>query len=120
MSTVKPADPDILSEEENSDEDGCGCCQSDEEGAQKAQDPLADADKPRIKMKLVMDKQNRAHVVEVEVDENGNEVKRENIDRKTDQEEFGEEDLLIASPVVLGFSFSEKWVVLLCAPQKPC
>ena len=107
VSTVKPADPDILDEEENSDED-CGCCQEEEDtGTSPPEEPLADADQPRIKMKLVVDGQNRPHVVEVEVDEHGNQIQREDI-QKAEQEEIGDDDLLISSPVVLGFSFSEK------------
>ena len=107
VSTVKPADPDILDEEENSDED-CGCCQDDDDtGASPPEEPLADADQPRIKMKLVVDGRNRPHVIEVEVDEHGNQIQREDI-QKAEQEEIGDDDLLISSPVVLGFSFSEK------------
>lgn len=114
ISTVKPKDPDILEEEEDSDDGSCGCCaeSSDEEGA-KAREPLEDADKPTTKMKLVVDEHEHAHIVEVEVDENGNEVQKEDIDQLPGQEgtverEFTEEELLIASPVVLGFSFKEK------------
>ena len=114
ISTVKPKDPDILEEEEDSDDGSCGCCaeSSDEEGA-KAREPLEDADKPTTKMKLVLDENERPHIVEIEVDENGNEVQKESIDKLPGQEgtaerEFTEEELLIASPVVLGFAFSEK------------
>ena len=107
VSTVKPADPDILDEEENSDED-CGCCQEDDDtGTSPPEEPLADADHPRIKMKLVVDDRNQPHVVEVEVDEHGNQIQREHI-QKAEQEDIGDDDLLISSPVVLGFSFSEK------------
>lgn len=107
VSTVKPADPDILSEDEDSDEEGCGCG-SESEGQGATQEPLADADKPRLKMKLVMDKHERPHLVEVEVDANGNEIQKEDLEQKGEQEEFTEEELLIASSVVLGFAFSEK------------
>lgn len=112
ISTVKPKDPDILEEEEDSDGDSCGCCESSDEGGQKPPDQLEDADKPRIKMKLVMENE-RAHIVEVEMDENGNEIQKEDIDRlpgedDTVEREFSAEELLIASPVVLGFAFSEK------------
>ena len=112
ISTVKPKDPDILSEDEDSDNGSCGCCQSSEdEGVTR--EPLEDADKPTTKMKLVIDEQERPHIVEVEVDQDGNEVQKEEIDQLPGQEgtterEFTEEELLIASPVVLGFAFSEK------------
>lgn len=114
ISTVKPKDPDILDEDEDSDDDSCGCCGSSEEEQEKPRDQLEDADKPRTKMKLVMDENERPHIVEVELDEAGNEIKKEDIDHlptadgTTPDREFTEEELLIASPVVLGFAFSEK------------
>ena len=70
ISTVKPADPDILEEEADSDEGDCNCCDSEEEN--DVSRPLDDADKVETRMKLVVDKKKRAHIVEVEVDENGN------------------------------------------------
>ncbi|KAL8679348.1 MAG: hypothetical protein Q9186_004353 [Xanthomendoza sp. 1 TL-2023] len=115
ISTVKPKDPDILDEDEDSDDGSCGCCGSSEEEETKPRDQLEDADKPRTKMKLVMDEHERPHIVEVELDEAGNEIQKEDIDHlpgqdptTTTEREFTEEELLIASPVVLGFAFSEK------------
>ncbi|KAL8685339.1 MAG: hypothetical protein Q9224_005857, partial [Gallowayella concinna] len=115
ISTVKPKDPDILDEDEDSDDGSCGCCGSSEEEDTKPRDQLEDADKPRTKMKLVMDEHERPHIVEVELDEAGNEIQKEDIDHlpgqdptTTTEREFTEEELLIASPVVLGFAFSEK------------
>ncbi|KAL8932187.1 MAG: hypothetical protein Q9211_006469, partial [Gyalolechia sp. 1 TL-2023] len=115
ISTVKPKDPDILDEDEDSDDASCGCCGSSDEDT-KPRDQLEDADKPKTKMKLVMDEHDRPHIVEVELDEQGNEIQKEDIDHlpanqedNADRErEFTEEELLIASPVVLGFAFSEK------------
>ena len=112
ISTVKPADPDFLGGESDSDEEGC-CCNCDEDDAPRPREPLEDADEAQTRMKLVVDKKGGPHIVEVEVDENGNEVQRENIDKlsgdnDSDRREFSEEELLIASPVVLGFAFSEK------------
>ena len=115
ISTVKPKDPDIIDESEEEDDESCGCCDSSEEEVQKPPDQLEDADEPRTKMKLVVDNDERPHIVEVEVDENGNEIQKEDIDQLPGQDpnassehEFSEEELLIASPVVLGFAFSEK------------
>lgn len=113
ISTVKPKDPDILDEDEDSDDASCGCCDSSEEGDSKPAGQLDDADKPKTKMKLVIDENDRPHVVEVEMDENGNEIQKEDIDLLPGQDgtaerEFNDEELLIASPVVLGFAFSEK------------
>lgn len=109
ISTVKPADPDLLEEDRDSDDGSCGCCDSGDEG-QTFREPLEDADKASTRMKLVVDDQQNPHIVEVEVDENGNEIQKEEIDQLpgTTEKEFTEEELLIASPVVLGFAFSEK------------
>lgn len=112
ISTVKPKDPDILEEEEDSENESCGCCESSDED-RKPPDQLEDADKPKIKMKLIMDENEQPHIIEVEMDENGNEIQKEDIDRLPGQDEavereFSAEELLIASPVVLGFAFSEK------------
>lgn len=113
ISTVKPKDPDILDEDEDSDDGSCGCCESSDEADAKPVGQLDDADKPKTKMKLVMDENDRPHIVEVEMDENGNEIQKEDIDQLPGQDgtaerEFDDEELLIASPVVLGFAFSEK------------
>lgn len=119
ISTVKAADPDILddSEGECSDEGSCADCQqsySDEEGTgQKAGDQFGDAERPITKYKLIKDENDRYMVVEIELDGDGNEMQKEDIEEIPGQEatierEFTEEEFLIASPVVLGFAFSEK------------
>lgn len=113
ISTVKPKDPDILDEDEESDDASCGCCESSDEADSKPVGQLDDADKPKTKMKLVMDENDRPHIVEVEMDENGNEIQKEDIDQLPGQDgtaerKFDDGELLIASPVVLGFAFSEK------------
>ncbi|MCJ1431655.1 hypothetical protein MMC27_001010 [Xylographa pallens] len=112
ISTVKAEDPDLLPEEErDSDEESCGC--GEDEDAQATGQNFEDADKPRIRMKLVTDDHDHAAIVEVEVDENGMEIQKEKIDELPSEDEspertFTDEELLIASPVVLGFAFSEK------------
>ena len=119
ISTVKAADPDILDdmEDECSDEGSCADCQqssSDEEGTgQKAGDQFGDPDRPITKYKLIKDENDRYMVVEIELDGDGNEMQKEDIKEIPGQEatierEFTEEEFLIASPVVLGFAFSEK------------
>lgn len=125
ISTVKPKDPDLFDSfcgSDSDDESGCGCDDSDSEGNED--------DKPMTRMKLVKDKKGHYTLVTVEVDENGDEIRKENIakldneletsssteDTETEEADafkFTEEDLLIASPVVLGFAFSEKlWLEL--------
>ncbi|RAK89868.1 AAA family ATPase [Aspergillus costaricaensis CBS 115574] len=110
ISTVRPKDPDYL---DGSDDDGsnngCCCILSDSESEQTYGQPR-DSDTPQLLFKVVRDKEGKPHVVEVELDENGNEIVKENMDEVADpsDREFTEEELLIASPVVLGFAFSEK------------
>ncbi|KAF4183460.1 hypothetical protein CNMCM8927_004957 [Aspergillus lentulus] len=110
ISTVRPKDPDILgaSDDEASD-DGCRCGMSDSDVEQQ-QHASRDSDNPKIVYKVVQDKDGRPRVVEVELDENGNVIQKEKMDDVQDpsDREFTEEELLIASPVVLGFAFSEK------------
>jgi SpoVK/Ycf46/Vps4 family AAA+-type ATPase len=116
ISTVKPKDPDILDNSDSESDSNCSCCcdsDSDEGGTHNTTVGLGDEVKEKIHLKVVRDKSGRAHIVEVELDENGNEIRKEDIDKlETDSEErlpdFTEEELLIASPVVLGFAFSEK------------
>ena len=119
ISTVKAADPDILddSDDEKSDADSCAGCRSsssDEEGTgQQAGDQFGDRDRPITKYKLIKDEKDNYLVVEVEVDADGDEMQKEDIKQIPGQEasterEFTEEEFLIASPVVLGFAFSEK------------
>lgn len=121
ISTVKAADPDIL--DNSCDESESDCCEressSDEEGTgQKAGDQFGETDKPITKYKLVKDEDDNFQIVEVELDADGNVIQKEDINELPGQEEaqereFTEEEFLIASPVVLGFAFSEKlWLEL--------
>ena len=122
ISTVKPGDPDILggSDESDSEHEDCDCeSSSDEEGLnQKVGDQFGESDKPIMKYKLCKDDDDEFFVVQIEVDEEGNAIQKEDINELPGQEvskdpEFTEEDFLIASPVVLGFAFSEKlWLEL--------
>lgn len=109
ISTVRPKDPDIL-DTSDEDDDGCCCCSmSGSESDNGNAHDRYDSDTPRIKYKVVQDEKGRPRVVEVEVDENGNVIQKEKIDEvQSSDREFTEEELLISSPVVLGFAFSEK------------
>ncbi len=115
ISTVKPKDSDLLG---NNDEDSDDCCcndgSSDEEG-QDAAAALAEEAAPKRKFRVMKDRKGRVHVAEVELDENGQEIQKEKMDQLSGteeegpaQREFTDEELLTASPVVLGFAFSEK------------
>ncbi|KAJ5501890.1 hypothetical protein N7463_004764 [Penicillium fimorum] len=116
ISTVRPKDPDLIDPEdlgisgdEGDDSDGCCCGGSDSDS-----DHGGASDTPRTIYKVVEDTDGCPRVVEVEVDENGVEIQKEKMDRiegaaaDTKEREFTEEELLVASPVVLGFAFSEK------------
>lgn len=128
ISTVKPNDPDILdSSDEEDSEDRCCCDESDEghqdQGLEEKKD---EDDEPKKKFKVVFDEKEKPHLVEVEVDADGQEIVAEKLEevpskvaKKSDeaivQEEdkktlptFSDEEYLIASPVVLGFAFAEK------------
>ena len=126
ISTVKAEDPDILSsdeeleEDDDSSDDSCKAqSSSDEEGLnQRPGDQFAETDKPIMKWKVVEDEEGFYQVVQIEVDADGNAIQKEDINELPDHHgedsrEFTEEELLIASPVVLGFAFSEKlWLEL--------
>lgn len=116
ISTVRPKDPDLLDASEagfsDAEEDGSdGCCCG---GSESDSDQGCSSDTPRTVYKVIEDEDGTPRVVEVEVDENGNEIHKEKMDRiegdtaGNKEREFTEEELLIASPVVLGFAFSEK------------
>lgn len=113
ISTVKPKDPDIIDNSDDDDgSDGACCCGSDSDSDR--QQTFHKDDAPKIKLKVAQDKDGEPFLMEVEYDEDGNEIVKEDIDKLADGEkngeefEFTEEELLIASPVVLGFAFSEK------------
>ncbi|OGE49151.1 hypothetical protein PENARI_c023G01087 [Penicillium arizonense] len=116
ISTVRPKDPDLIDPSEaglsgGEDDDSEGCCCG---GSESDSEHDGASDTPKTVYKVVEDEEGCPRVVEVEVDENGNEIQREKMDRLEGDaadpkpREFTEEELLVASPVVLGFAFSEK------------
>ncbi|KAJ5216639.1 uncharacterized protein N7498_003046 [Penicillium cinerascens] len=116
ISTVRPKDPDLLDPSEAGfsdpdDDDSGGCCCG---GSDSDSDRGCASDTPRTVYKVIEGDDGNPRVVEVEVDENGNEIHKEKMDRiegdaaDSKEREFTEEELLVASPVVLGFAFSEK------------
>ncbi|TKA70806.1 hypothetical protein B0A49_06344 [Cryomyces minteri] len=123
ISLIKLKDPDEGSDD--SSDDRCSCCDNSESsdqdtGAVEQKTFDEPEEKEKTKVKVVYDEKEKTYrVVEVPVDEDGKEVQVENLDKlpggeppedatKTVKREFTEEELLIASPVVLGFAFSEK------------
>jgi DNA polymerase III delta prime subunit len=115
ISLIKPKDDD---DEETDSEDECGCGKSSDEGDDNNPLQMGAEEKeelPKTKFKVILDPKNKKRpiVVEVPIDENGRELARpEKLETIASDVETGrvftEEELLIASPVVLGFAFSEK------------
>ena len=118
ISTVRPKEDADLYEpsDAGSDEEGCGCgsSNSESEGGDKYTPSASEEAKDehrRPKFRVIKDNKGQHHLVEIETDENGEEVMpKEQLGDlgKETGECFTDEELLIASPVVLGFAFSEK------------
>lgn len=103
VSTVKSEDPDLLPDDDSEME--AGEQDADEETDENEIDQL-DVQKPR--KKLVKDSDDELYVVEVPEECEGNEIKNLDGEDEVVSESFSDEDYLIASPVVLGFSFGHK------------
>ncbi|KAL1955242.1 hypothetical protein VTO42DRAFT_8901 [Malbranchea cinnamomea] len=126
ISIVRPKDPDALLDGSDGGSNGWDtcCCGGSDDGSDRGRGNSAAmgrrTEAPRTRLKVVHDRAGKPHLIEVEYDENGNEITKENIEKlqgdgdgneqqqQPQQLEFTEEELLIASPVVLGFAFSEK------------
>ena len=117
VSTVRPKEePDTFenSEQESGDDESCRCgdqSSSDEDGLDDNTPPSSEDLKQRKRYRVVKDEKGQHHLVEIEEDENGEEViqKAKLAALGGDSgDAFSDEELLIASPVVLGFAFSEK------------
>jgi DNA polymerase III delta prime subunit len=95
-------------EEEGDDDEDC-CCGSDEEGEEEE-------DKDKLRLVMWKDKKGKKHpihvpqsVIDKETGESPDkQLEGDDESTETKRHVFTEEELLIASPVVLGFAFSEK------------
>ena len=113
ISTVRPKDPDEEYEDDSDDESCCCCGSDDEEGHEKRAVGLGDEEeKVKTKLKVFLDEKGEPEIVRVEVSADGEEVQPEKMDKFEEEEKrertFTEEELLVASSVVLGFAFGEK------------
>lgn len=129
ISLVRPKEQDILTEDEESDdEDACCIAGSDSEddGAQE-RDFEEGEEKVRYVTKVIKDNKGRMSIVRMTKDE-AEEMNKEKLSKVETQDdaiidgssdegkpqgskktpEWTDEEYLIASPVVLGFSFGEK------------
>ena len=121
ISTVKPdEDGDVINVDDDSDE-SCGCeSDSSDNDIDERYTPSSSEDGPgeqKKKYRVVKDDSGEYIVQEIDPDEDSHEtvVEKENLaGRKEDLgESFSDEELLIASPVALGFAFNEKlWLEL--------
>ncbi|KAF5666353.1 AAA family ATPase [Fusarium heterosporum] len=116
VSTVKPKDPDILCDDDDSDSDSKGCSEcSDSEDGEKVKYVTkvykdSDGETRMIRLPKHMTEEEPE---EVELDRLPSKKGEVAEDGDDDALEFTDEEYLIASPVVLGFAFSEKqWLEL--------
>ncbi|KAK5130925.1 hypothetical protein LTR08_001528 [Meristemomyces frigidus] len=109
ISFIKPKVSVWSDDEDDDDEDGSCCEHSDDEEDAEAEVGLLKKDvdtTPKYKTTLDVDNKTGFLVeVKVEVDEDGHAIEPEHIERDV---KVTDDDLLITSPVVLGFAFSEK------------
>ena len=112
VSTIKAEDPDLLPDE------NCDSHSEKEEGQhtddetdenQFDQFAVKKKDIRKTRKKLLKDSDDdELYIVEVDAEEKGNEIKNVDNENVIAEDEFTDEDYLIASPVVLGFSFGHK------------
>jgi len=118
VSTPKADDKDILSDSDDDSESSDDDEAQGKRGRQSSDDEKDDKKKKRQskpKRKLVKDPDEEGSymIVDIPVDEDGNIIQAEKFEPLLDKdskakEKFTEEELLIASPTALGFSFGEK------------
>ena len=121
ISTIKPEDPDVWSNSESEDSEcGCGDGSDDEDHIKEGNGDISgeeadgeEKEKAKYKWKRIEEGRGRAQYIQVPVDEDGNVVQSERMDTlpelgKEKQRSFTDDDYLVASPVVLGFAFTEK------------
>lgn len=130
ISIVRPKDDDLLSDDEDSDdEDDCGCGGSDDDVLDRERELEDGEEEVKYVTKLVKDDKGRIQVLRMTKDEaeDYDKEKTHKVESREDEAlegsdredkskgdggkkvpEFTDEEYLIASPVVLGFSFGEK------------
>ncbi|SMQ54863.1 unnamed protein product [Zymoseptoria tritici ST99CH_3D7] len=108
-------------ESDSDEDDGCNCCDSDDEAAVQGDTHRSNThdggdDAPKYKYRWEKDKDGDEQYVAVEVDADGDELHvqpavQELEYSSSQRRTYTDEELLLTSPVVLGFSFNEKlWV----------
>ncbi|EMC96833.1 hypothetical protein BAUCODRAFT_122792 [Baudoinia panamericana UAMH 10762] len=117
ISLIKAKDADELFSAEEDEDEECSCNGADSEGededtGKKLKNPDHSDNVPKYKYKWEQ-KDGRHYFVAVEVDEDGNPIRSQRVDGleanlERRKRKYTEEELLLTSPVVLGFAFSEK------------
>lgn len=128
ISLVRPKEQDVLTEDEESDEDACCAMGSDSEDDGAQNKDLEDGEeKVKYVTKVIKDNKGRLSLVHMTKDE-AEDMNKEKLAKVETQDdavldgssdegkqqgskktpEWTDEEYLIASPVVLGFSFGEK------------
>ncbi|KAJ4323113.1 hypothetical protein N0V84_004513 [Fusarium piperis] len=118
VSSVKPKDPDILSDGSDSESEGCCDCEdsdSDSDGVEKVKyvtklykDGNGEVQRARIPRDFLEGEPDQEELNKIRPNSGDGEGSEEE-----ETFEFTDEEYLIASPVFLGFSFSEKhWLEL--------
>jgi ATPase family associated with various cellular activities (AAA) len=116
VSTVKPKeDEEYFEMTDESGDDGCGCggnSSSSDVAEKDNHTPSSDESKPKKKFKVVEDENGDHQIVEIKSDDEeevlGPKEKLDSLAQRSKDDSFTDDELLIASPVVLGFAFSEK------------
>lgn len=97
---------DQSDDDDDSEDEGSACCsEADDE---------SDDEKPNGRLIMWKDKHGKKHLIRIPPGDKGPDITGQKLESVEDEGEgikhtFTEEELLIASPVVLGFAFSEKF-----------
>ncbi|ETN37790.1 uncharacterized protein HMPREF1541_07413 [Cyphellophora europaea CBS 101466] len=113
ISTVRPKEEDeeIFEISDDEDDSACGCCSSSDEAGGDGITPSSSEEashQERRKYKVVRTPDGQIRTVEVEPNDEAQAISQGDRIEESVSRAFTEEELLIASPVVLGFAFSEK------------
>jgi hypothetical protein len=106
---AKELDDDEVFDVNSDDESSCGCEEESSDGEDDHRNtPSSSEEAPQERRRFRVVKTPEGRTTIVEVDPNEAELAQQDRVEKKDGHAFTEEELLIASPVVLGFAFSEK------------
>ena len=110
ISFIKPHEDEELESDSDDEDDDCSCCDDEDEGAMGGSGAVDAEEKTKIKFKFVDTKEFGTIRVDVETDMDGNIVRPNKVDEleTSSKKTFTDDELLLTSPVVMGFAFTEK------------